>query len=246
MDNFLEVNNLSFHYHETPILDGVSFSVKAGDYVGLVGPNGAGKSTLIKIILGLLPLQFGEIKLFGTPIQTFNNWDAMGYVPQYVFRTERNFPATVREVVESGHLDQSSFWCQVGLAQCHAIDEALLTTGITHLLGRRIGELSGGELQRVFIARALVSRPRLLILDEPTAGVDSQAQTEFYALLRKLNEKEGLAIILISHDLEVVAHETKTALCLNRSIVYTGPSEALHSEEVIMKLFGERVRHHYE
>lgn len=243
-DTLLHVDHLSFRYQSEPILDEVSFTVHPGDYVGLVGPNGAGKSTLIKVILGLLPLQSGTIELFGAPIKSFQNWDAIGYVPQYVFRDERNFPATVREVVESGHFDKSSFWCQVGLAQCHAIDGALETTGIAHLLDRRIGELSGGERQRVFIARALVSEPELLILDEPTAGVDSKAQGEFYTLLRKLNEEKGLAIILISHDLEVVAHETKTALCLNREIVYTGSSEALHSEEVIMKLFGERVRHH--
>lgn len=239
----LQVKNLAFRYQEELILDEVGFSIGPGDYVGLVGPNGAGKSTLIKIILGLLPFQKGQVELFGTPIEQFKNWDRIGYVPQYVFRDERNFPATVREVVESGHFDKSSFWCQVGLSQCHAIDDALETTGIAHLLDRRIGELSGGERQRVFIARALVSEPELLILDEPTAGVDSRAQAEFYTLLRKLNEENGLAIILISHDLEVVAHETKAAICLNRSVVYTGPSEALHREEVIMKLFGDRVRH---
>ncbi len=242
--SLLRVDNLSFRYQEELVLDQVSFSIDRGDYVGLVGPNGSGKSTLVKVILGLLSLQDGEVFLFDTPLKKFQSWEKVGYVPQYVFRNDRNFPATVREVVESGHMGRAPLWCQFGFGACHSLDEPLALTGTEHLLHRRIGELSGGERQRVFIARALVSKPELLILDEPTTGVDQAAQTDFYALLKRLNEEHGLTILLISHDLEVVAHETKKALCLNRSLVHTGPAETLHDEEVLYKLFGDRIHHH--
>jgi zinc transport system ATP-binding protein len=242
--SLIQVDSLSFSYQSELVIDGVSFEVAQGDYIGLVGPNGSGKSTLVKLILGLLPAQKGEVTLFGVPQADFRDWGKIGYVPQYVFRNDRNFPATVREVVESGHMGRAPLWCQFGIGKCHSLEEPLALTGTTHLLDRRIGELSGGERQRVFIARALVSKPELLILDEPTTGVDQAAQTDFYALLKRLNEEHGLTILLISHDLEVVAHETKTALCLNRSLVYTGPSPALHDEAVLYKLFGDRIHHH--
>lgn len=241
--SLLQLERLSFRYREELILDEVSLNVKRGDYVGLVGPNGSGKSTLVKVALGLLPTQTGHVSLFGQPLSRFNAWEKIGYVPQHVFRDERNFPATVREVVESGHMGRAPLWCQFGIGACHSINEPLALTDIAHLTERRIGELSGGERQRVFIARALVSKPELLILDEPTAGVDSRAQQDFYALLKRLNEEHGLAILLISHDLEVVAHEAKTAVCLSRSIVYEGPAMTLHEQAVLHKLFGERVYH---
>lgn len=243
-DPLLAVSQLSFRYQEELVLSDASFVVERGDYVGLVGPNGSGKSTLVKLALGLLPLQAGTVELFGQPLQKFREWDKVGYVPQHVFRNERNFPATVREVVESGHMGRAPLWCQFGIGACHSVDEPLALTGITHLSERRIGELSGGERQRVFIARALVSQPELLILDEPTVGVDQRAQQDFYALLKQLNEAHGLTILLISHDLEVVAHEAKTALCLNRTVVYTGPATTLHDQAVLRKLFGDRVYHH--
>ncbi len=243
-DSLLQLDQVTFRYQEELILDRVSLTVERGDYVGLVGPNGSGKSTLVKVALGLLPTPAGAVRLFGQPLADFEAWAKVGYVPQHVFRNERNFPATVREVVESGHMGRAPLWCQFGIGACHSIDEPLALTGITHLGQRRIGELSGGERQRVFIARALVSRPELLILDEPTTGVDSRAQQDFYALLKRLNEEHGLTILLISHDLEVVAHEARTAICLNRGIVYQGPATTLHDQTVLHKLFGERVYHH--
>lgn len=239
----VSIKELSFRYASEPVLDRVGFDLLKGDYIGLVGPNGSGKSTLVKSLLGLLPLQSGSVEVFGKPINQFSEWQRIGYVPQHVFRGDRAFPATVREVVESGHMSENSILCQLGLSKCEPITHALQTAGIEHLLGRRIGELSGGERQRVFIARALVSRPELLILDEPTAGIDQAAQEAFYDLLETLNKKHGITILLISHDLEIIAHEAKTAICLNRGIVYSGPAKALHDEEVIKRLFGSRVQH---
>lgn len=241
--SIVSIKDLSFRYASEPVLDGVSLDLSKGDYIGLVGPNGSGKSTLVKSLLGLLPLQSGSIELFGQPIEQFSQWQKIGYVPQHVFRGDRAFPATVREVVESGHVRENTILCQLGLRTCEPIADALRTVGIEHLKNRRIGELSGGERQRVFIARALVSHPELLILDEPTAGIDQTAQEAFYDLLETLNQKLGITILLISHDLEVVAHEAKTAVCLNHRIIYSGVAEALHDESVVRSLFGARIHH---
>jgi len=245
MDNVLitRIRDLSFRYGSELVLDGVNLDLSKGDYVGLVGPNGSGKSTLVKSLLGLLPLQSGDIELFGRSVDQFSDWQRIGYVPQHVFRGDRSFPATVREVVESGHIRGTSILCQLGLRHCEPITDALKTAGIEHLLDRRIGELSGGERQRVFIARALVSHPELLILDEPTAGIDQSAQETFYDLLETLNRQHGITILLISHDLEVIAHEAKTAICLNHRIVYSGPATALHDEDVVRRIFGSRIHH---
>lgn len=239
----ISVRNISFTYDSRPVLERVSFEMMKGDYMGLVGPNGSGKTTLIKLLLGILPLDEGSIELFGQPVEEFSDWYKIGYVPQHVFRADRTFPASVREVVESGHLENAPLLCQLGLKKCEPIWDALEIVGITHLLHRRIGELSGGELQRVFIARSLVSGPELLILDEPTTGVDQTTQETFYDLLEKLNRQHGITIVLISHDLEVIAHEAKTALCLNRQVVYSGAADALHDERVIRQLFGSRIYH---
>lgn len=239
----VSVRNLSFGYDSQSVLERVSFELRKGDYIGLVGPNGSGKTTLVKLLLGILFANEGEIELFGQPVRKFLDWQKIGYVPQYVSRADRNFPATVREVVESGHLLGNPLFCQLGLKACSPISEALEIVRISHLLHRRIGELSGGELQRVFIARSLVSHPELLILDEPTAGVDQATQEAFYDLLEKLNQQYGITIILISHDLEVVAHEAKTALCLNHQVLYFGSADALHDAKVVGRLFGSRIHH---
>lgn len=243
--SIVSIKQLSFRYGSELVLDDVNLEFSRGGYIGLVGPNGSGKSTLIKSLLGLLPLQSGSIELFGQPINQFSDWHRIGYVPQHVFRGDRSFPATVREVVESGHMRENSFLCQLGWRKCEPITHALQTAGIEHLVGRRIGELSGGERQRVFIARALVSNPELLILDEPTTGIDQAAQEAFYDLLETLNKKHGISIVLISHDLEVIAHEAKTAVCLNNRVVYSGVAQALHDEGVVHSLFGSRIHHEH-
>ncbi|MFZ1654337.1 MAG: ABC transporter ATP-binding protein [Candidatus Moraniibacteriota bacterium] len=240
------VSHLSFQYRERqPILRDLSLEIRAGDYVGIIGPNGSGKSTLLKLLLGLIPLQRGSVMLFGEPVaSSFRAWSKIGYVPQTGFKGEQNFPAIVAEVIKAGMLSQSLFPSQAERQRMRRrVDEVADIVGIRHLLKRRIGELSGGEEQRAFIAQALVSDPELLILDEPTAGVDLATEESFYALLRDLNEKHHKTILLVSHDLEALAHNAKTALCLNKSIVYFGPAEGLHERHVIEAAFGSHVWH---
>lgn len=212
----IQFDKVRFGYEGSsdPLFDDLSFSVEEGGYVGIVGGNGSGKTTMLRLLLGLLQLSEGEIRLFGTPIRDFVSWESVGYVPQYVFQREREFPATVREIVESGHTTGGgSSRCQFGTGHCHPVDEALRMAEIDYLSSRLIGELSGGERQRVFIARALVSKPKLLVLDEPTANVDTASQEKFFAFLSLLN-RSGMTIVFISHDIDTVFREAKSVFSL--------------------------------
>lgn len=197
-----------------PIFKNLSLAIEEGGYAGIVGGNGSGKTTALRLLLGLLHPSEGRIHLFGTPVGEFSAWGSIGYVPQYVFQREREFPATVREIVESGHTTGTGVSiCQFGTGHCHPVDEALRIAEIDHLSHRLIGELSGGERQRVFIARALVSAPKLLVLDEPTANVDAVSQEKFFAFLSSLN-RSGMTIVLVSHDIDTVFREAKSVFSL--------------------------------
>lgn len=237
------VENVSFSYNGHAVLEDISFSVEAGGYVGLVGGNGSGKTTLLRILLGLLEPSDGSVKLFGEDIRFFKQWRNIGYVPQHVARHEAAFPATVREVVESGVLELG--WRE----RREAVTQALETAEIANLSGRILGELSGGERQRAFIARALSAHPKLLILDEPTTGVDAASQDNFYAFLARLNRDMNMTVILVSHDLEVVAHEVKTVLCLNRRLVCHVSNRDFIDGDYLKRLYGKDMRyvhHHHD
>lgn len=223
-------SGVRFGYKESskPLFENLSFVIEEGAYVGLVGGNGAGKTTVLRLLLGLLRPESGEVRLFGTSLAHFSDWASIGYVPQYVFQREREFPATVREIVESGHEEGGSgSLCQFGAAHCEPVDEALKRAEIFHLAKRRIGELSGGERQRVFIARALVSRPKLLVLDEPTANVDEEAQKKFFAFLISLRA-EGMTIVLVSHDLDTVFQQVERVLVLEGGMIHSKSLPASH------------------
>jgi zinc transport system ATP-binding protein len=244
----ITVSDLSFRYRaDHPIFEGISLSIHAGEYIGIIGPNGSGKSTFLKLLLGLLPLQTGNIELFGKPIEQFKEWEKIGYVPQKGFEGEPNFPATVEEVIAAGYPFKSFLPNKEERKKLREkIDTITDIVGIRHLLKRRIGELSGGEEQRAFIAQALLSDPLLLVLDEPTAGIDLATEESFYGLLKRLNEEHGKTILLVSHDLEALAHHSKTALCLNRKVVYHGPAEGLHEPKVVEAVFGSQAWHRHQ
>ncbi|MBI2439592.1 MAG: metal ABC transporter ATP-binding protein [Candidatus Moranbacteria bacterium] len=219
MQPLIQCKNIFFRYDATDVLRDISFDVFPGEYIGIIGGNGSGKTTLLKIILGLLHPTKGDILFFDQPFADFHDWHKVGYVPQHVFRNDVNFPATVWEIVESGHLDaRFGEWLVPGKKKCSVVERSLKQAGIEHLASKRIGELSGGERQRVFIARALVSRPELLVLDEPTTGIDAATEEQFYAFLRTLNNV-GMTIILVSHDLEAVEREVKRVLYLNHCVI---------------------------
>jgi len=219
------VRNVTFGYDGGRVLLDISFSICRGDFLAIIGPNGSGKTTLIKIILGLLKPAQGEILLMGEPLSRFRNWQKIGYIPQKATNIDPFFPASVREVVAMALLSNRR---TLGLSRKQgeaAIDDALRNVGMDAFKASPVGSLSGGQQQRVFIARALVTSPEVLFLDEPTTGVDAETQDRFYGMLDRLNKKEGMTIVLITHDIGIVNKHITRVACLNQRLVYHGSHE---------------------
>ncbi|HYG60402.1 MAG TPA: metal ABC transporter ATP-binding protein [Symbiobacteriaceae bacterium] len=238
------IKELSFGYGDGLVLESVSLQVNQGEYLGLIGPNGSGKTTLLKLILGTLPApRRGEIHLFGTPSAQFRDRWKIGYVAQKAASFNTGFPATVEEIVLTGLAARKGLLRPFAHTDRHSAREALDKVGMLAYKDRLIGRLSGGQQQRVFIARALVSRPELLILDEPTVGVDVQAESQFYSLIRELRQQMGLTVVLVSHDIGAVAHEVTSLACLNRKLFYHGSPSEFGSEEQLCEFYGHPVRH---
>jgi zinc transport system ATP-binding protein len=229
----VEVVDVCFGYGAERVLDHVTLQIRSGDFLGIIGPNGSGKTTLLRIMLGLLRPDAGRVRLFGADVAAFRDWHRIGYVPQKAVAFESRFPASVFEVVLSGRCGRAGLGRRYRAEDRAISEQALQTVGMSDYRHRLIGRLSAGQQQRVFIARALASRPDLLLLDEPTVGVDLDAQEQFYSLLRRLNREMGTTLVLVSHDIAVVAHEVAQLACLNRSLVFHGsPDEALRSGAV--------------
>lgn len=219
-ENIVEADAVSFSYGGRRVLEGASLAVHRGDYLALVGGNGSGKTTLLKIMLGLLKPERGSVRLFGQDIGAFRDWRKIGYVPQKATAFDANFPATVEEVVLMGRYGQRGLFRRMTAEDKKKAAEAIRLVGMERYGSALIGDLSGGQEQRVFIARALAGEPEVLFLDEPTVGVEQGVRAEFYALLRKLNEELGLTIVLVTHDIESVAHEAMHVACLDRKIFF--------------------------
>jgi len=212
--------------------------VEEGRVVAIIGPNGAGKTTLIKAILGLIPYDMGIVKLFGRPFKQINSHTKVGYVPQRL-EFDRTFPLTVAELLHFTVPPLYAFPFRKRTREGEHIERLLKTVGVQDLKDRSVGSLSGGELQRVMIAKAIVNEPRLLFLDEPASGVDIEGQERFHDLVRRLNKEKGLTVILISHDLNVVYRFADDVLCLNRRLVCSGRPEETLTDEVIKSVYGE-------
>jgi zinc transport system ATP-binding protein len=246
--NIIEVENVSFSYGREEVLRNITLQIHKGDYIGLIGPNGAGKTTLLKIILGLLPLQAGNIKLFGEDIKNFKDWQKIGYAAQKATNFDVNFPATVKEVVAMGRYKKDSVFRSLNEKDKEAVQESLEKVDMWKLRDRLIGDLSGGQQQRVFIARALVNHPEVIFLDEPTTGVDAKMQDEFYALLQKLNKDLGITLILVSHDIGRITEEVMHIACIDHVLTcHASPQEYLE-ESQSANILGEKVKiitHHH-
>ncbi|MBI2410686.1 MAG: metal ABC transporter ATP-binding protein [Candidatus Kerfeldbacteria bacterium] len=236
----VEFHRVNFQYDSTPVLHDINFRIDFGDYVGILGPNGSGKTTVLKIMLGLLKPTSGMVKLFGEDINYFKDFSWIGYVSQWVSHSGWGFPATVQEVVRTGRIAKVGILRRFQPEDYAAVEQAMETTGIRQFANRLITQLSGGERQRVFIARALAAQPKMLILDEPTVGVDLPSQEQFYTLIRKLNEEMGMTIIFVSHDIDVITHESKNILCLNRELICHVASKDFISSEHLEKLYGRK------
>ncbi|MBI4600273.1 metal ABC transporter ATP-binding protein [Candidatus Uhrbacteria bacterium] len=240
--SIIEVRNVSFQYGDMPVLKNVTFNVHEGDYLGVIGPNGGGKTTVLKIILGLIQPTGGDVLLFGKPLRNFRNWPSIGYVPQKATHIDLLFPATVFEIVAMGRYGVKGLFCRLDHSDREHVKEALRRVGMENMGDRRIGDLSLGQQQRVFIARALAARPNIIILDEPTVGIDVTAQEQFYALLKTLNHNLGLTLILVSHDIDVVAHEVTELACINQALVYHGAPKEFLSGDALTRLYGKNAR----
>ena len=239
MMSVVSVTNLSYTYQVSTsssalsVLNDISFSINKGDLLGVIGPNGAGKTTLFSCMLGLLKDYRGEIKIFGQDIRKNNSLvlQSIGYIPQQK-SIEQGFPATVQEIVSLGLIGKKNL-SKDKLA--HALEMVDLS-GQNH---RRIGELSGGQQQRVLIAKALVHEPRLLILDEPTTGVDVKTQNKFYSLLKNLNQENNLSIIWASHDLNAVNKIASKVMCLNRNMFFHGETSEFFANDELIRMYSE-------
>ncbi len=240
--NSIEVRGVSFGYTSELVLNEVSLNIHQGDYLGIIGPNGGGKTTLLKIMLGLLTPTHGQVKLFGQDIKRFKAWSKIGYVPQKAVHFDARFPATVEEVVSMGLFGTRGLFRSLRKEDWQRIDKALEQVEMRNYRNRLIGDLSGGQQQRVFIARALVSDPEVVFLDEPTVGVDLVAQEQFYALLKKLNESLNLTLVLVSHDIDVVASQATELACVNQRIVYHGNPTEFIKGDYLSKLYGSGVK----
>jgi len=242
----LELAKITFYYGDMLVLDNVSMTVFSGDFLGIVGPNGSGKSTLLKIIAGLLKPASGTVRFFGTERENFRQWTRIAYVAQNVTSFNYGFPATIGETVMTGLTASLGLLRRPGRRERQLVEESLASVGLASLKNRLIGELSGGQQQRVFIARALVASPDLLLLDEPTVGVDVEAKERFYELLAELREQRGLTLLMVSHDIGVVAEQVRSVACLNRKLYFHGPPAEFWTEDVLCQAYGSaaRVLHH--
>nr|WP_263325705.1 metal ABC transporter ATP-binding protein [Neobacillus sp. Marseille-Q6967] len=218
----IEIKHLSYRYEKDIVLEDINLTVPDGSFLAIVGPNGSGKSTLLKLVLGLLKLQKGEILLFGQEINKFKDWQQIGYVSQKANSFNTGFPATVFEVVSSGLTKKLGMFRFFKKDDRQKVYDALEAVGMKKFHNRNIGELSGGQQQRVFIARALVSDPRLLILDEPTVGVDAENVNSFYQMLGELNKRRGITLLLVTHDIGTISDKVSHVACLNKHLHFHG------------------------
>lgn len=222
MDPIVQIENVNFSYLNSPILWNVNFEIHPGEFVGIIGPNGGGKTTLLKLIMGFLRPNTGAIKVFGKSPKTAVQ--KLAYVPQSV-RFDRQFPISVMEVVLSGRLSRLPWYGIFSQADKMAAHQALEMVGLLNFQDHAFGTLSGGQSQRTLIARALVSNPSLLILDEPTASVDAQAEGDIFSLLKELKEK--MTILMVTHNLKVALDKV-----VDRVLCVQGNVTSLRTDEV--------------
>ncbi|MBI4193189.1 MAG: metal ABC transporter ATP-binding protein [Candidatus Colwellbacteria bacterium] len=220
--------NVSFSYDASPVLADVSFSIPAGSLAAIVGPNGSGKTTLLKILLGFLTPTGGEVRIAGTTPKGARG--LVGYVPQR-FGFDRNFPITVSEFLT---------------VSCPSCTEEKIEENLTHLdvkgiAHRQLGTLSGGQLQRVLIVRAMLSDPAILYLDEPSSGIDIEGERSFFELISHLHTEHRATIVMVSHELHVVHRLADQVICINRSLICSGAPEAALTPETIARLYGGEV-----
>jgi len=219
------LSDINFAYDHNVVLQDISMTIDKGDFVAVVGPNGAGKSTLLKIMAGLLSPARGQVSIGGKDISIARVQGLIGYVSQNYGKNILGFPATVTEIVSLGLTLGASAIRKNQQAAKHIVSHMLELVGAEKLRDRRIGELSGGQQQRVMVAMALASNPELLLLDEPTSGIDYEASARIYDLLGTLNKNLGITVVMVSHDIDKAISSANKVACVNKGLCFYGSSQ---------------------
>lgn len=233
----IEVKNLTVRYRGAEAISNITFDVEEGDYVGIVGPNGSGKTTLIKALLGLVEFD-GKVYFSGKKFSDFSNEKHIGYLPQKISFLDQRFPATVREIVLSGVYCCKKFPKRLTRKDYLAADKALELLDMTALKWRPIGKVSGGQQQRILLARALVHKPDMLILDEPTVALDVQSHKVFYSTVKQLNKQNKVTVLLVSHDIGSIGKYASKLLYIDRKIIFYGTFEEFCKSPKMTDYFG--------
>jgi ABC-type cobalamin/Fe3+-siderophores transport system ATPase subunit len=238
--SIIEIENAVVSYRENFALHGVSLSVEAGEFVGIIGPNGAGKTTLLTIVNGLAKLAGGSVRVLGKAVMNGGRHELrkqVGYVAQ-VQNIDRRMPVSVREAAMVGRYGMLGLFHHPGKQDWAAVDEALEMVGMSHLSNRPIGHLSGGEQQRVAIARCLAQEPKIFLLDEPTASLDWKAQTEILELVKQIHDERHLTTLFVTHDLDALPHTCDRVVLMKEGfIIGDGSPDKLISTESLSRLY---------
>ena len=240
MPSIIKAENLRFCYTRVPVLEHVSFDVQAGDYVGIIGPNGGGKTTLLKLVLGLEKGE-GKISLFNTPLGQFKGWHKIGYLAQKSPVSQSRFPISAEEVVLMGLPNR--WGSRPRVSELKQVHEAMQKTHTREYAGTIFHDLSIGQQQRVLLARALVSNPQLLILDEPSTALDAQSREMFFDLLGELNQNHGVTILLITHDTGEVGKHISKFMYVDKTVIFFGTKREFCHSEAVAKQLGPFAQH---
>lgn len=226
----IQVNHLTFSYTaEAKLLNDVTFQIMKGTFVGMIGSNGSGKSTLLKLLLGQLPAPPESVFLYHQEVHAFHDWKKIGYVPQSHLYLGSAFPATVEEMILGNMFSQIGLFHLPNRQHRAQVRDALVQVGMENSLHARLGTLSGGQMQRVLIARVLVNDPEIILLDEPTNGMDAESARSFYDLLQKLHAEQKRTLFMVTHDLQRTAEYFQRIFCLEEgSLVELTPAQLEH------------------
>ena len=231
----IRLKDVSAGYKKNPVLTHLSLDIEEGHFAGIVGPTGTGKTTLLKTILGSHKVHGGVVEVMGKPVNTLRP-GSIGYVPQ-LETVDWTFPVTVEQVIMMGLYSNRTYWPWPTKKEKQQVYELAEKLGVGQCLHHHIRDISGGQQQRVFLARALINNPRLLVLDEPTSGVDIKTQHDVLHLLQSLN-REGITILITTHDLNAVASHLPWVICFNKTVIAQGKPEDVFTEEILGKTYG--------
>lgn len=228
--SIVSAKNISFGYDNEYVIRNASFDINKGDYIGIIGGNGTGKSTLIKLILGELKPEIGEVTIFGEEAGHFKSKSRIAYIPQNAGQISKDFPATVEEIVSAALYSEIGRFKFINKEQKKRVSAALSLVGMEDKSKKLIGNLSGGQQQRAMIAAALVSEPEIIFLDEPSNGIDSETERLLYSLLARLNREKSLTVVMITHDITGIANEASRILLLSDSGITEIPPSDCNEE----------------